>query len=138
MKRNLFFLAVIIVSLISCSKESGLDALEADNVMEPANPTDVFVLDSVRKSVAWAGAGTYLQLFYHVKYELMGDTTRISKVVIYRNGAECYRLGLHQMNTYNPKDYGVSVGHTYTYTFAFMEENETLSKLSAKHVIVFP
>lgn len=132
------FLFLLILALSGCSKGTELGALEKNNVLDPEDTTDVFVLDSTRTKLTPTGPSFFIQLFYHIRYDLIKDTSKIYKIALYKDGALYYKLPLNHPDTYRPTDYTVAVGRYYTYTFALLEDEESASKLSAEHIVGFP
>ena len=131
------FLMMLIFILNACTKKSELGDLKKDNVMDPENSTDIFVLDSVRETLNTAWPNSFIQLYYHVNYNLLKDQSKVSKILLYKDGGLKYTLSPTQVNAYFPTDYSVTSGQTYIYAFAIQEPNGSISKFSSPHSIYF-
>ncbi|MCW3072144.1 MAG: hypothetical protein JWO44_2034 [Bacteroidetes bacterium] len=135
--RKFFALTALLTFLLTggCTKKSELGELSPEsNVFAPENPhTEFFIVDSVQ-----VNAYPYVQLYYHIRYDLIPDASAISKIVIYRDGALKLRLSPTQVNVYYPRDLDVYHSNTYSYTFAFEEADGTLSDFSSPHYVHVP
>lgn len=118
--------------MTSCNKESELGDL-SPNTMEPDNGIDVFVLDSIKTNPF-----PYTKIFYHIKYELIKDPSKIYKIVIYRNDIPGFYLLPTASNAFSPMDLSVNRFETYKYSFGLMEADNTISKTSASYYIYVP
>ncbi|MCW3104079.1 MAG: hypothetical protein JWO09_2519 [Bacteroidetes bacterium] len=135
--RRLFVLSIALFILFSfgCRKKSELGELSPEsNIFAPENPhTEFFIVDSIQ-----VNAYPYVQLYYHIRYDLIPDASLISKIVIYRDGELALRLSPTQVNVYYPRDLNVYHSQTYAYTFAFEEADGTLSFFSNPHYVHVP
>lgn len=123
----------MILFLNSCSKKSELEDLTLSNNMDPSNNVDIFVLDSVQTS-----QNPYIKLFYHIKYDLIKDTSKISKIVVYKGNTQVFDLPKAAFNAFSPTDLSVTRFNTYHYSFALRDKNGNLSKFSKVHSVYLP
>jgi|ERR1043165_5020331 hypothetical protein len=132
MKKLVLLFFPLLLMIFSCEKESELAPLTSNN-MEQSSGIDVFVLDSiVTNPFPWA------KIYYHLNYGPIPDPSKIHKLVIYRNGVQVFTLLPAAANAFSPLDAGVARFNYYTYHFALMEADGTVSKLSAPHNVYIP
>ncbi|MFL5765176.1 MAG: hypothetical protein ACJ77K_14635 [Bacteroidia bacterium] len=132
MKKILLLVFPVLLLLFSCHKDSGLGDLKPNN-MEPGNGIDVFVFDSVQTNPY-----PFAKIFYHINYSPIADPSRIYKIVVYRGGVPVFYLLPSASNAFSPTDLGVSRFSTYDYQFGLMESDNTVSKVSAHHLVYIP
>jgi hypothetical protein len=134
-KISLLLLLPALLFIASCTKKSELGELDpSSNVFAPENThTNFFEVDSVKTDPY-----PYVQLYYHIRYDLIPDATAISKIIIYRNGTLVLRLSPTQVNAFYPRDLGVDRYNTYSYTFAFEEADGSLSRFTDPFYVHVP
>lgn len=121
-------------TIVSCKEKSELgDLSPSSNVFAPENHTVFFEVDSVERNNY-----PYIQLYYHVRYDLIPDSSLISKIIIFRDGELKFRMSPTQSNVLHPRDFDVSHGAGYYYSFAFEEKDGTLSSFSEPYYVYFP
>jgi hypothetical protein len=112
--------------MTSCTKKSELEPLDAEsNFFYSPEETynNYFIFDST-----YSSQYPYVQLYYHLNPEV--PVASIYKIYIYRDGEIRFKLLPSQVNAFNPRDLNVSRFHTYNYTFAIAESDETITKVS--------
>ena len=133
--RFYIFLLLLTITLSSCRKNE----LEEDlvSVLEESSGEEIIIVDSLKTNLP--GMNTFVQGYFHIRYQLIKDTSFIGNVVIYESsqfGVRTYVLHPQQRNYFI--DINVSSNNEFTFNFALVDLNGKVSKKSKSYTVFVP